>query len=59
MRFRMNPTAPELLSGKVDLAIVFRDEGYVAWTKTWEGPVRPDFPAAVADLRDRVELEKA
>jgi hypothetical protein len=29
---------------------------YVAWTPTWEGPPRPDYAAALADLRDRARL---
>jgi hypothetical protein len=33
---------------------VFQDAaGYVAWTPTWEGPPRPDYAAACADLADR------
>jgi hypothetical protein len=27
---------------------------YVAWTPTWEGPPRPDYAAAHADLMDRL-----
>jgi hypothetical protein len=32
---------------------IFKDQGgYVAWTATNEGPLRPDFAAAAADLLD-------
>jgi hypothetical protein len=27
---------------------------YVAWTPVWEGPARPDYAAALADLNDRM-----
>lgn len=30
---------------------------YVAWTPTWEGPARPDYMAASADLLDRLDKE--
>jgi hypothetical protein len=26
---------------------------YVAWFPTWEGPARPDYAAAYADLQDK------
>lgn len=26
---------------------------YVAWTPTWEGPARPDYQAAAADLCEK------
>lgn len=44
--------ADELLTGKIDRAILQRGKHYIAWTKTWEGPARPDYAAALADLRD-------
>jgi hypothetical protein len=50
-----DPEPAQLLSGKVRLAILSHNHSYVAWTPTWEGPPRPDYPAAMADLRDRVE----
>lgn len=34
---------------------VTRETCYVAWTPTWEGPPRPDYPAAAADLRGRID----
>ena len=46
-------TPEMLLSGKVLFAVLKRREGYVAWTRTWEGPVRPEYMAARADLLDR------
>lgn len=27
---------------------------YVAWFPTWEGPARPDYAAAFADMADRL-----
>jgi hypothetical protein len=27
---------------------------YVAWTPVWEGPARPDYAAALADLNDKL-----
>ncbi len=55
MRTRMhayNPTPQDLLSGQLDSAILLRQGGYVAWTRIKEGPLRPDLPAAKADLSD-------
>lgn len=31
---------------------------YVAWFPTWEGPARPDYAAAFADLIERSRAEK-
>jgi hypothetical protein len=42
------------LSGKVKFGIFKKNNLYVAWTKVWEGPGRPDHAAAEADLRDRL-----
>jgi hypothetical protein len=37
---------------------VFCDAGkYVAWTPTREGPARPDYAAAQADLRDMCDAQ--
>ena len=33
----------------------FERPQYVAWTPVWEGPPRPDYAAAVADLRDKAK----
>lgn len=41
-----------LLSGKIDRAVIQDGKLWIAWTKTWEGPPRPDYAAASADLRD-------
>jgi hypothetical protein len=51
-RFKLNPTTHELMSGEIDYAILCRNDGYMAWSKTREGPIRPDFAAAVADVKD-------
>ncbi len=50
--YKYNPSSEELLSGNLDYAILERDQCFVAWSKTKEGPARSDFPAASADLRD-------
>ncbi len=55
--YKFNPSFEELLSGKLDYAILVRkptghQQYFVAWSRTKEGPARPDFPAACADLRD-------
>lgn len=55
MQTTRNPTIDALLSGQVAHAIIERDGKYVAWTRTWEGPARPDYPAALADLRAQLE----
>lgn len=34
-----------------------KNRRYVAWFPTWEGPARPDYAAAYADLVERRELE--
>jgi hypothetical protein len=50
--YKYNPSFEELLSGRLDYAILVCDQCFVAWSKTGEGPTRPDFLAAAADLRD-------
>ena len=56
-----NPSSADMLSGSVAYAILTSTEAsaratlYRAWTRTWEGPARPDLLAAEADLRDRME----
>ncbi len=30
--------------------------GFYAWTPSWEGPIRPDYTAAAADLRDKEQV---
>lgn len=52
MLYKFNPTFDELLSGELESAVLVRGGQYVAWTRTWEGPSRPDLPAAKADLAD-------
>jgi hypothetical protein len=32
--------------------VIEHNATYRAWTSTWEGPARPDFPTAMADLND-------
>ena len=44
----------KLLSGTVAEAIVRKNGYYIAWTPTWEGQARPDFPAALAYLMDHL-----
>lgn len=43
---------PRLLTGLIKYAIVHHGNQYVAWTRTWEGPARPDWAAAWADLSE-------
>ncbi len=51
--YKYNPSSEELLSGKLDYAILVRDQYFfVAWSKTKEGPARPDSAAAAEDLGD-------
>ena len=45
-------TFDDLLSGKVESAVIVVRGAHVAWTKTWQGPGRPDHAAALADLMD-------
>lgn len=54
-------TPEECLSGAYAVGILqHRDGKFSAWTRTWEGPARPDRLGAMADLRDRVpwDLQK-
>jgi len=52
----------KLQAGDLSPRIVLHDNRapsdwrYVAWTPTWEGPARFDYPAAAADLADRLRL---
>ena len=50
-------TPKQRLSGEFDCGIIAlagtTERLYAAWTKTWEGPARPDRGAAIADLRER------
>jgi hypothetical protein len=55
---RMKAGDPRLLTGAVDATVIEKDGKYIAWTKTWEGPARPDFPGACADLSERLALER-
>ena len=32
---------------------------YYAWAADWEGPARPDYAAAMADLRDNLRADPA
>jgi hypothetical protein len=48
-------------SGDISPRVVCHDRGraprdwlYVAWTPVWEGPARPDYQAAQADLSERL-----
>lgn len=51
----------KLQAGDISPRVVLHDNRppsewlYVAWTPTWEGPARPDYRAAAADLRDHGE----
>jgi hypothetical protein len=49
---------PRLLTGLIKFAIVRHGDKYVAWSRTWEGPARPDFAAAAADLAERKRKEE-
>jgi hypothetical protein len=49
--YKYDPSSEELLSGKLDYAILVRDQCFIAWSRTKEGPARTDFPTASADLR--------
>jgi hypothetical protein len=50
----------KLQSGDISPRVVLHnnrpscDWCYVAWTPIWEGPPRPDYAAALADLNDRL-----
>lgn len=57
MRYAFNPPIADILAGKYDACIRIVQGHYVACTRTWEGPARPDALAAKADLRDRLALE--
>jgi len=49
-------TPEEYLTGKHDHGIIERPQGgYVAATRTWQGPVRPEWTAAHADLMDKLQ----
>ena len=47
-----SPTAEQLLTGLIDVAVIQRGSFYIAWTKTKEGIARYDYAAAHADLLD-------
>ncbi len=57
--YKYNPSFEELLSGRLDYAILVRKTGerqlFVAWSKTKEGPARPDFSEAAGDLGDMLD----
>lgn len=50
----------KLLAGNQSPRVVLYDNRppaewcYVAWTPTWEGPARPDYQAAAADLHEHL-----
>ena len=50
----------KLQNGDISPRVVLHDNRapstwlYVAWTPTWEGPARPDYQAAAADLADKL-----
>jgi hypothetical protein len=45
-------TPDERCSGRFDCSVLRIGRLFVAWTRTKEGPGRPDFATALADLRD-------
>lgn len=53
-------TPEQRLSGRYDYGIItFNTPGgkmFAAWTKTAEGPARPDRISALADLRDMLAV---
>jgi hypothetical protein len=59
--YKYNPSFEELLSGRLDYAILVRKpytgehQCFIAWSKTKEGLARPEFVAAAADLRDMLD----
>ena len=53
-RYKFNPSPTELLSGEIHAAIIIRNRLFIAWTRAWEGPARPDYMGARADLLDRL-----
>jgi hypothetical protein len=57
--YKYNPSFEEMLSGKLDYAILVRNQCFIAWSRTKEGPARPDFLAASADLRDMLRIDAA
>ena len=50
-----------VLAGDITPRVVCHDNRppsqwlYVAWIPTWEGPARPDYQAAAADLNERLK----
>jgi hypothetical protein len=50
----------KLIAGNISPRVVLYDNRppsewvYAAWTPTWEGPARPDYQAAAADLREHL-----
>lgn len=57
VNYKYNPPPAELLTGQIDAAVLEKGGAYVAWTKDWQGPGRPDLPAAKSDLLDRFDAE--
>lgn len=65
--FAFNPSPAMLLSPEhpvIDYAILRRDTPngrsphvYIAWSRTREGPGRPDYSAAMADVRDMLSAD--
>jgi len=48
----------KVIAGDHRPRVVQHGEYYVAWTPTREGPARPDYAAARADLRNMIEKRK-
>ena len=51
---RLREHIDKVFAGDIRPRVVEHESSrYVAWFPTWEGPARPDYAAAFADLNDR------
>jgi len=49
-------TLNDYLSGDYDNGVIETPKNeYIAATRIWQGPVRPDYPSAQADLLDHLQ----
>jgi hypothetical protein len=52
---RLATSPEELLTGNYVGGVIKRQGMYIAWTRTWEGPARPEYMSARADFIDEIE----